>query len=112
MKIDHDSKIDRIQEIWNNTKFVEVDELGFYHFEIKCTEKKIIDFAIEPSLAVIYKNLIREMEKMHKTKRRQSYVETDEFQTPFTSISKAVDPIKNLEKAISNFSKDDKPTAS
>ena len=112
---DHDEK--RIQAIWKKTVFAEVDELGFYHFIIPATDTKYIDFAIEPSLAPIYKTLIREMEKMHKVKRRQSFVETDNYLTPFTSISdatKAIDnKIENLDKLGKTFkaSKADKPTA-
>jgi len=94
MKIFHDIERERIQKIWENTKFVEIDELGFYHFEIQATETKIIDFAIEPSLVIIYKNLIRSMEQMHLKNKRQSYVETDDFKTPFTSISDAIKKLK------------------
>jgi len=95
MKIDYKTEKEWVESVWKKTKFIEVDELGFYHFAIPVSEKKVIDFAIEPSLAVIYKTLIREMEKMHLSKKRESYVETDDFKTPFTSIS---DSIKEIEK--------------
>jgi len=93
MRIGHDAEKHRIQEIWEKTKFTEIDEFGFYHFEIQATPTKIIDFAIEPSLATIYKNLIHEMEKMHLKNKRQSYVETEDFKTPLTSLSKAIESI-------------------
>lgn len=96
MRIDADLDREQVEEIWKNCKFVEIDELGFYHFEIKVTEKKIIDFAIEPSLAIIYKSLIREMEQMHVKNQRDSYIANDDFRTPFTALSDAVKPIDEM----------------
>lgn len=85
---------ERIKEIWANTKFIQVDEFGFYHYEIKCTEKKTINFSVEPSLAVIYRALIKKTEIMHVEKKRQSYVETDDYKTCFTSLLNSIKPIK------------------
>jgi len=114
MRIGHDAEREELETIWKKTKFIEVDELGFYHFEIPATPTKIIDFAIEPKFTLIYKSLIREMEKMHLEKKRQSYVETDDFKTPLTSISNAIKPLDRLDKAIENInlSKADKQISS
>lgn len=95
MRISH-NKDERIQDIWSKTEFDEIDNLGFYHFKIPVTPTKIIDFAIEPSLARVYKSLIREMEAMHKKNQRQSYVETDDYRTPITPLSNAVASLDSI----------------